>query len=236
MADVCAASQSTSKIGRLAHYNFAQCGVGGRWRARALHACMCARALEMPFSSTFSAAAGVTELLRGWDVAQRLARLALSNVAERGMGSRGHVGYPRPYFRLTRRHKVCTRAGMGTTLDALLHSCQVGRHRCHPACPRRFGAARMPSWYLVVAYRGNGGIHRGIYQPSVDMLVLPKPSEILGIFAPTISPCQPGRPWPSRLQRGWMRPAPGFARRPSPLSHRSLNLSRTTVTDLGLRT
>ena len=53
---------------------------------------MCARALEMPFSSTFSAAAGVTELLRGWDVAQRLARLALSNVAERGMGSRGRVG------------------------------------------------------------------------------------------------------------------------------------------------
>ena len=52
---------------------------------------MCARALEMPFSSTFSAAAGVTELLRGWDVAQRLARLALSNVAERGIGSRGHA-------------------------------------------------------------------------------------------------------------------------------------------------
>jgi hypothetical protein len=26
-----------SKIGRLAHYNFAQCGVGGRWRARALN-------------------------------------------------------------------------------------------------------------------------------------------------------------------------------------------------------
>ena len=81
-----------SKIGRLAHYNFAQCGVGGRWCARALHACMCARALEMPFSSTFSAAAGVTELLRGWDAAQRLARLALSNVAERGIGSRGRVG------------------------------------------------------------------------------------------------------------------------------------------------
>ncbi len=79
-------------VRRLAHHNFAQCGVGGRWRARALHACMCARALEMPFSSTFSAAAGVTELLRGWDVAQRLARLALSNVAERGMGSRGRVG------------------------------------------------------------------------------------------------------------------------------------------------
>ena len=49
-------------------------------------------AVEMPFSSTFSAAAGVTELLRGWDVAQRLARLALSNVAERGIGSRGRVG------------------------------------------------------------------------------------------------------------------------------------------------
>ena len=84
--------ENPSKIGRLAHYNFAQCGVGGRWRARALHACMCARALEMPFSSTFSAAAGVTELLRGWDVAQRLARLALSNVAEWDIDSRGRVG------------------------------------------------------------------------------------------------------------------------------------------------
>jgi len=39
---------------------------------------MCARALEMPFSSTFSAAAGVTELLRGWDVAQRLHSGALA--------------------------------------------------------------------------------------------------------------------------------------------------------------
>ena len=47
----------------------------------------------------------------------------------------------------------------------------------------------------------------------------------------SFSPCQPGRPWPSRLQRGWMRPSPGFARRPSPLSHRSLNLIRTTVTE-----
>ncbi len=35
---------------------------------------------------------------------------------------------------------------------------------------------------------------------------------LLGSF----SPWQPGRPWQSRLQRGWMRPAPGFARRPSP--------------------
>jgi hypothetical protein len=38
---------------------------------------------------------------------------------------------------------------------------------------------------------------------------------------------------PSRLQRGWMRPVPGFARRPSPLSHWSLNLTRTTVTEQG---
>ena len=34
--------ENPSKIGRLAHYNLAQCGVGGRWRTRALHACMCA--------------------------------------------------------------------------------------------------------------------------------------------------------------------------------------------------
>jgi len=28
------------KIALFAHYNFAECGVGGGWRARALHACM----------------------------------------------------------------------------------------------------------------------------------------------------------------------------------------------------
>jgi len=32
------------KIARLAHYNFAHCGVGGRWHAWALHAC-CGNAL-----------------------------------------------------------------------------------------------------------------------------------------------------------------------------------------------
>ena len=73
--------------------HFAHCGMGGRWHAWALHACscMCARAVEMPFSITFSAAVGVAERLRGWDVAQKLARLALSNVAERGIDSRGHA-------------------------------------------------------------------------------------------------------------------------------------------------
>jgi hypothetical protein len=48
-------------------------------------------AVEMPFSSTFSAAAGAAELLRGWKVAQNFVLLALSNVAERGIGSRGHA-------------------------------------------------------------------------------------------------------------------------------------------------
>ena len=43
------------------------------------------------FSSTFSAAAGATELLRGWKVAPKIALFALSNVAERGIGSRGHA-------------------------------------------------------------------------------------------------------------------------------------------------
>jgi hypothetical protein len=42
-----------SKIGRLAHYNFAQCCVGGRWRAWALHACMCARARKCHFRARF---------------------------------------------------------------------------------------------------------------------------------------------------------------------------------------
>jgi hypothetical protein len=48
-------------------------------------------AVEMPFSSTSSAAAGATEVLRGWKVAQKIALLALSNVIERGIGSRGHA-------------------------------------------------------------------------------------------------------------------------------------------------
>ncbi len=37
--------------------------------------------------------------------------------------------------------------------------------------------------------------------------------------------------WPSRLQRGWMRPAPGFTRRPSPPFPPVTKLSRTTVTE-----
>ena len=73
-----------------AHYNFAPCGVGGRWLASALRECV-RLAVEVPFSSTFSAAAGATELLRGWKVAQKLALLALSDVGERGIGSRGHA-------------------------------------------------------------------------------------------------------------------------------------------------
>jgi hypothetical protein len=47
--------------------------------------------VEMPFSSTFSAAAGDTELLRGWKVAQKIEPLAPSSVAGRGIGSRGDV-------------------------------------------------------------------------------------------------------------------------------------------------
>jgi hypothetical protein len=55
-------------------------------RGLCMRACVVV-AVEMPFSSTFSAAAGATELLRGWKVAQKLALLALSNVAERDIGS-----------------------------------------------------------------------------------------------------------------------------------------------------
>ena len=44
-----------------------------------------------PFSSTFFAAADATELLRGWKVAQTIALFALSDVAERGIGGRGHA-------------------------------------------------------------------------------------------------------------------------------------------------
>jgi hypothetical protein len=48
-------------------------------------------AVEMSFSRTSSAAAGATELLRGWKVDQMIALLALSDVLERGIGSRGHA-------------------------------------------------------------------------------------------------------------------------------------------------
>ena len=48
-------------------------------------------AVELLFSSTFSAAAGATGLMRGWKVAQKIAMLALSNVVERGIDSRGHA-------------------------------------------------------------------------------------------------------------------------------------------------
>ena len=48
-------------------------------------------AVELLFSSTFSAAAGATEPMRGWKVAQKIAMLALSNVVERGIDSRGHA-------------------------------------------------------------------------------------------------------------------------------------------------
>ena len=42
---------------------------------------------EVPFSSTFSAAAGATEQLRGWKVAQKLALLAVSDVGERALAA-----------------------------------------------------------------------------------------------------------------------------------------------------
>ena len=48
-------------------------------------------AVESPFRARFSAAAGATELQRGWKVAHKIALLAVSNVAERGIGSRGHA-------------------------------------------------------------------------------------------------------------------------------------------------
>ena len=47
---------------------------------------MCA-AVEMRFSSTFSAAAGATELLWGWKVAQKLTLLVLSNIASEALAA-----------------------------------------------------------------------------------------------------------------------------------------------------
>ena len=39
----------------------------------------------------FSAAAGATEVLRGWKVVQKIVELALCNVAVQGIGSRGRA-------------------------------------------------------------------------------------------------------------------------------------------------
>ena len=78
------------KIARLVHYTLHTVAwAAGGMRGLCMRACVLV--LEMPFSITFSAAVGVAERLRGWDVAQKLARLALSNVAERGIDSRGHA-------------------------------------------------------------------------------------------------------------------------------------------------
>ena len=44
-----------------------------------------------PFQHFRARFPGAIELLRGWKVAQKIALFALSNVAERGIGSRGHA-------------------------------------------------------------------------------------------------------------------------------------------------
>ena len=55
--------------------------------------CMCARGRGNALFKhvTRNLAAGATGLLRGRKVAQKIALLTLSNVAERGIGSRGHA-------------------------------------------------------------------------------------------------------------------------------------------------
>jgi len=45
-------------------------------------------AVEMPFSSTLAVAAGATERLRGCTVARKIALLAFSIFAQRGVGRR----------------------------------------------------------------------------------------------------------------------------------------------------
>ena len=67
-------------------------GKCGWLRALTPRVCACVLvAVEMPFSSTFSSDAGATELLRDYKVAQKIALLAFSNVAQQGFGSRGHA-------------------------------------------------------------------------------------------------------------------------------------------------
>ena len=86
---VCALDRTKCQAGRWLAFGPRKCG----WlRALTPPVCACVLvAVEMPLSSTFSAAAGATELLRGYKVAQKISLLAFSNVAEQGIGSRGHA-------------------------------------------------------------------------------------------------------------------------------------------------
>ena len=86
---MCALDRTKCQAGGWLAFGPRKCG----WlRALTPRVCACVLvAVEMPFSSTFSAAAGATELLRGWKVAQKISLLAFSNVAEQGIGSRGHA-------------------------------------------------------------------------------------------------------------------------------------------------
>ena len=86
---MCALDRTKCQAGGWLAFGPRKCG----WlRALTPRVCTCVLvAVEMPFSSTFSAAAGATELLRGLKVAPKIALFALSNVAERGIGSRGHA-------------------------------------------------------------------------------------------------------------------------------------------------
>jgi hypothetical protein len=64
------------------YYNFAQFDIVCLCHAEF---CMCVCVLvvlEMPFNSTFSATAGATELMRDWEVAQKIALIVFSNVAD----------------------------------------------------------------------------------------------------------------------------------------------------------
>ena len=86
---VCALDRTKCQASGWLAFGPRKCG----WlRALTPRVCACVLvAVEMPFSSTFSAAAGATELLRGYKVAQKISLLAFSNVAEQGIGSRGHA-------------------------------------------------------------------------------------------------------------------------------------------------
>jgi hypothetical protein len=86
---VCALDRTKCQAGGWLAFGPRKCG----WlRALTPPVCACVLvAVEMPLSSTFSAAAGATELLRGYKVAQKISLLAFSNVAEQGIGSRGHA-------------------------------------------------------------------------------------------------------------------------------------------------
>jgi hypothetical protein len=77
------------KIALIAHYTFAECGVCGRWHVWALHACMCARGRGNALHEHVFRSCGCHRAAAGLESSSQDCTVAISSVAERGIGSRG---------------------------------------------------------------------------------------------------------------------------------------------------